>query len=417
MGSQLAQSDQHSRTDVHGIDRLWLKALLRLSRRIEVGQLQIRLPDGDSVTVTGRTEPQHRAVLHIHRARAARRLLVSGTIGFAEAYMDGDWDTPDLAGLIALALQNEAAVGPAVDGIAATRWLHRLRHLARRNSRRGSKRNIAYHYDLSNAFYTRWLDATITYSSALFRTADEDLEAAQLNKYRRLADVLELRPGQHVLEIGCGWGGFAIFAARNYDCRVTGLTVSREQWTYARERVERSGLANRIDIRLQDYRDVTGEFDRIASVEMFEAVGETYWPTFFDTVRARLRPGGIAGLQIILIAEERFARYRRNADFIQHYIFPGGMLPSPEAMRRQVTRAGLYLADRFGFGSSYARTLAAWQQRFQRAWPEIECAGFDRRFKRMWEYYLAYCEAGFRTGALDVAQFRLEKRGAAAPAT
>jgi cyclopropane-fatty-acyl-phospholipid synthase len=284
-----------------------------------------------------------------------------------------------------------------------------LRHLARRNTRRGSRRNIAFHYDLGNDFYALWLDPGMTYSSAVFDAAGQSLQDAQDAKYRRLAESLDLKPGHHVLEIGCGWGGFAMTAARDYGCRVTAITLSGEQRRYAEERVRRAGLSDRIEVRLQDYRDVTGRFDRIASIEMFEAVGEERWPIFFNTVRERLKPGGVAGLQVITIEDGRYEAYQRSADFIQRYIFPGGMLPSPSALAAAIDRAGLTLNNVFAFGPSYAETLAAWQGRFQRAWPQIRQLGFDGRFKRLWEFYLAYCEAGFRAGAIDVAHYRIER--------
>ena len=275
----------------------------------------------------------------------------------------------------------------------------------------GSARNIAYHYDLGNAFYAEWLDPGMTYSSAMFADAGDDLETAQRRKNRSVAELLELAPGHELLEIGCGWGGFAEYAAGERGAKVTGLTISHEQHDYATARLARAGLAGRAEIRLQDYRDVAGTFDRIASIEMIEAVGEKHWPTYFARLRSLLRPGGIAVLQAITIADHRFESYRRCPDFIQRYIFPGGMLPSPSVMRQAAARAGLAFVEGPRFAQSYARTLALWQERFQSAWPRIAAPGFDRRFKRMWEYYLAYCEAGFRSGNLDVGHYRLERRG------
>jgi cyclopropane-fatty-acyl-phospholipid synthase len=296
------------------------------------------------------------------------------------------------------------------------RWLDRLRHRLRPNSRRGSRHNIAAHYDISNAFYGCWLDGAMTYSSALFRDGGETLEAAQLAKYHNLAHLLGLKPGQHVLEIGCGWGAFAIIAAKDYGCRVTAVTLSREQQAFAVQRVRAEGLESRVEVRLQDYRDVDGVFDRIASIEMFEAVGEAFWPAYWGVVRQRLKPGGVAALQVITIADDRFARYRRGADFIQCHVFPGGMLPSPSALRAEIAAAGLTLTDEERFGASYARTLEIWRQRFEAAWPEIRAHGFDERFRRLWLYYLAYCEAGFRTAAIDVAQYRITAPPPALPA-
>ena len=386
------------------------RILASIAHRLHVGQLSLVLPKAGNQVVTGAEHPELRAVIDVkHPAALVRKLVFNGSTGIAEAYVDGDWDTPDLVAFLQLALVNEEALGRFVQGTGLALLARRLRHLARANTRRGSRRNIAFHYDLGNTFYARWLDPGMTYSSALFDAAELSLEDAQDKKYRNLAESLGLRAGLHLLEIGCGWGGFALMAARDYGCRVTAITLSKEQLRYANERVRAAGLSDRVEVRLQDYRDVAGQFDRIASIEMFEAVGEEHWPLFFDTVRERLKPGGVAGLQIITIEDDRFEQYRQGADFIQRYIFPGGMLPSPSALTREVDRAGLTLCDVFAFGSSYAETLAEWQLRFQRAWPQIRRLGFDGRFKRLWEFYLAYCEAGFRAGAVDVAHYRIER--------
>lgn len=386
----------------------WIRILLEMAARIEVGQLSLILPDGNNHVFSGPGGAEPRAILELKHPRAVRKLMFGGENGFAEAYMGGDWDTPDLRALLRLAQVNEAALGPSINGVALARLVDRVRHRARPNSRHGSRRNIAYHYDLGNRFYALWLDPSLTYSSALFDAHGMSLEAAQQRKIRRIAETIDLRPGQHVLEIGCGWGGFALMAAREYGCRVTAITISKAQFDHVRTRVRDAGLEDRIAVRLQDYRDVEGCYDRIVSIEMFEAVGEEHWSTFFDVVRRRLKQGGIAGLQIITIATDRFARYRRGADFIQTYIFPGGMLPSPARLANEIRRARLCLTDVHAFGKSYAETLAQWHERFQRAWPQIRQLGFDQRFKRMWAFYLAYCEAGFRTDAIDVAQYRIE---------
>jgi cyclopropane-fatty-acyl-phospholipid synthase len=379
--------------------------LSRLADRLQRGRLTLVLPDGSTRSVHGAEPSPLVAVMQIRRLRVMRRLVTGGTTGFAEAYMDGDWTTPDLASLLALCAANEPALGGLVRASRWARLRDRVFHATRANTRRGSRRNIAYHYDLGNAFYERWLDPGMTYSAAMFPEAGLTLEQAQLVKYRRLADQLDLRPGHRVLEIGCGWGGFAEVAAREYGCHVTAVTLSREQFAYARRRMAAAGLDHQVDVVFRDYRQIEGTFDRIASIEMFEAVGEPYWSTFFDVVRARLTPGGRAGLQIITIDDDRFERYRKGADFIQRYIFPGGMLPSPSALTRAITGSGLRLAGSETFGHAYAETLARWGRRFQRAWPQIRPLGFDARFKRMWEFYLAYCEAGFRSGPLDVGQY------------
>lgn len=387
----------------------WLRMLASLAARIQVGQCTLVMPGGRRLSAEGSRERWLRTVVEIHRARAARRLMLRGTVGFAEAYMDGDWSCRDLPAFLELALRNETAIGERAEGLGLMRWIHRLAHRLRANNRRGSRRNISRHYDLGNEFYGLWLDRDMTYSSALFAAKDEPLAAAQDRKYRQLADMLALQPGQHVLEIGCGWGRFAEIAAGEYGCRVTALTLSRAQAAHARRRILAAGLTDRVNVRLQDYRDVSGQFDRIAAIEMFEAVGEDYWQGFFDVLRERLAPGGIAAMQVITIDDSRFERYRRGADFVQSYIFPGGMLPSPAVLVDHVRRAGLALDRWVSFGNSYALTLQRWQRRFQEAWPLIRTQGFDDRFKRMWEYYLAYCEAGFRAGAIDVCQMRIER--------
>jgi cyclopropane-fatty-acyl-phospholipid synthase len=306
-------------------------------------------------------------------------------------------------------LGNADALQEKLTGNPVFRFVARLGHMLRRNSKSGSKRNIEYHYDLGNSFYRRWLDPTMTYSSARFAHKEQDLSSAQINKYRSLAEGIDLKPEHHLLEIGSGWGGFAEYAASEIGCRVTGITISKEQLAFARERMEKKGLGDKVDIRYQDYRDVDERFDRIASIEMFEAVGEQYWPAYFDKIRNCLKPGGKAGLQIITIADRSFAAYRRRADFIQRYIFPGGMLPSPSVLKQQVQRAGLTWAGNLEFGLDYAETLRQWRERFRAAWPDIQHQGFDERFRRMWEYYLAYCEAGFRSGNIDVTQVTLAR--------
>ena len=385
----------------------WTGALLALAQRIEFGQLSLVLPDGTNRVFTGNRHLDVRAVLNIRRPDAVRKVLLGGTTGFGEAYINGDWDTPDLYSLLKLTLVNEPILGSQVQGVGVVMWLERLRHRLRANTQRGSERNIAFHYDLGNDFYEMWLDPSMTYSSAVFNSPQQSLESAQETKNRQLAKLLDLQTGQAVLEIGCGWGGFAAMAARDYGCRVTAITLSREQQDYARKRLQEAGLSDRVDVRLQDYRDVTGTYDRIASIEMLEAVGEEYWSTYFDVLRDRLKPSGVAGLQVITIENSRFEQYRHGTDFIQRHIFPGGMLPSPTILSRHIDEAGMKLTDTIPFGESYAETLGIWQRRFQHAWAQIHDLGFDERFKRMWEFYLAYCEAGFRTASIDVGQYRI----------
>jgi cyclopropane-fatty-acyl-phospholipid synthase len=294
-------------------------------------------------------------------------------------------------------------------GIAPLEWARMMTHKLRANTRKGSRRNIAAHYDLGNAFYSQWLDPTMTYSSAVFENPNQSLEDAQRNKWRKLAQMLDLREGMHVLEIGCGWGGFAMFAAREYGCRVTGITLSTEQLAFAKKAAAEAQFSHLVDFQLIDYRDVSGSFDRIVSIEMFEAVGEEHWPSYFRVVRDRLKPGGVAALQIITVEDRRFEEYRGQVDFIQMYIFPGGMLPSPSALKREAAQQGLGFETARTFALSYAETLRRWREVFDARWETIQPLGFDERFKRMWDYYLASCEGGFRAGSIDVGQFRLTR--------
>jgi cyclopropane-fatty-acyl-phospholipid synthase len=363
------------------------------------------LPDGERLTFRG-DEPGPEAVFDVHRTRVMRRFLLGGHLAFGEAYVDGDWDSPDVAALLLYFLNNERFFH--LEGSFVLRALQRILHRLRDNSRRRARDNVAAHYDLGNAFYARWLDPGMTYSAGCFEPPDCDLETAQTSKYRRMVELADIRPGHRVLEIGCGWGGFAEYAAR-CGASVVGLTLSRAQLDYARSRIARAGLADRVELRLQDYRDVAGTFDRVVSIEMIEAVGEAYWRTYFDKIRAVLEPGGRAALQAILIDEARWAIYRNSPDFIQRYIFPGGMLPTPGRLRAAIEQAGLAWAADHGFAADYARTLRLWRERFVAAWPDIAPLGFDARFCRLWTYYLSYCEAGFGFGSIDVRQIALTR--------
>ncbi|MFD1379819.1 class I SAM-dependent methyltransferase [Fodinicurvata halophila] len=340
--------------------------------------------------------------MQVYNAQFLPRFLLGGSNGFAQAYMAGHCDSPDLPAFLHLAALNMEYWSETLRGNAVYRGLQRMFHLARPNSRNGSKRNIAYHYDLGNDFYRAWLDESMTYSAALFEGTGQSLAEAQVAKYRRMAEYAGIQAGDHVLEIGCGWGGFAEYLARAYNARVTAITISDEQYAYACERIRRAGLEHLVEIRHQDYRDLDERFDRIVSIEMLEAVGERYWPLFFERLRACLKPRGRAALQVITISNRHFERYRRGADFIQRHIFPGGMLPSPEVLQAHIRQGGLVCTTDRGFGPDYARTLAIWRARFEAAWPRLDPGAFDERFRRMWTYYLAYCEAGFRTGRIDV---------------
>ena len=392
-----------------GLPRYFARAFA-MARGLQRGRLDLVLADGRQFRVEG-AAPGPIAEVHIHDDDVFARLLREGDMGFCDAYLDGDWSTPDLQALMDLLSDGNDGVYDGYPGAWLAQLFERARHWLRRNSRRQARRNIAHHYDLGNDFYRLWLDETMTYSSALFHTGQEPLERAQEAKYAALIDRMNVAPGAHVLEIGCGWGGFAEYAARERGLRVTGVTISREQYDHASARIRAAGLEDRVELRLQDYRDTRGQYDAVASIEMFEAVGEAYWPVYFDTLRERLNPGASAVLQIITIAERRRAAYRRKVDFIQKHIFPGGMLPSPEDLRREVARAGLGWNGTYEFGESYSQTLRRWHGSFNDSWGEVARLGFDDRFRRMWNFYLTSCAAAFHAGNCDVTQIAVTRPG------
>ena len=389
--------------------RAWLR---RIEKDIRHGTLELDLPDGNRYTITGHESSAPVADIKIHSYRALRRLLLQGDLGFAEAYLAGDWSSDNLNELFAFGIANERKLGEFNSRWSLNRLLARVRHYLNNNSRSQAKRNIAYHYDLGNDFYTQWLDSSMTYSAGIFPSGDEangiELQAAQHNKYARLANTLDIEDGDHVLEIGCGWGGFMQHVLENHAARVSGVSISKEQCAYANERLQNLPAGARGEVLFQDYRDLSGQYDKIASIEMFEAVGEKYWPVYASKLKQLLKPHGIAALQIITIDEKRFEKYRHSTDFIQRYIFPGGMLPSRTALKQLMQEHGLKVTDEYRFGRDYAETLRRWRVNFDAAWPDIEKLGFDARFKRMWHYYLAYCEVGFDHGAIDVVQIRVE---------
>lgn len=395
-----------------------LRQLCRIASRLSVGTIDLIAPNGDQFRFQGpdnaeqaasdRIAPPH-AVMIIKDPTFVRRLIIGGDLGFAEGYMRKEWDTPDLSKLMMFLAANHRSGHKLVPGRPFLRIWQRIRHQLNRNTRLGSKRNIHAHYDLGNAFYNAWLDRSMTYSSAVFEAGDNDLESAQRRKYQRLAEVTDLRPEHRVLEIGCGWGGFAEYAAREIGCHVTGLTISREQFDFACKRIQEAGLSDRVSIELRDYRDEAGSFDRIVSIEMFEAVGEAYWKVFFQQMRDRLVAGGKVGLQLITIRDEAFQGYKREIDFIRRYVFPGGMLPSNAILKDLSAEFHLPIVLDKGFAEDYAKTLVIWRDRFLDAWPKIAPLGFDERFQRLWTYYLTYCEVGFATRNIDVRQMVFHK--------
>ncbi|MEA1013065.1 cyclopropane-fatty-acyl-phospholipid synthase family protein [Sphingosinicella sp. LY1275] len=383
------------------------KILDRIDAGLLEGGIDATLPDGAHRILGGRA-PGPLPVVHVHHWRALVRLVTSGSVGWYKAWALGEWTSPDPVPLFDLFMRNGESLGAVARAKGVWRFVNRFAHLFRRNSKANAKKNIAFHYDLGNDFYREWLDPSMTYSSAMFAGGDT-LEAAQQRKIHALLDRLDLKPGQRLLEIGCGWGALAIAAARDYGVEVVGLTLSTEQKAWAEAAVARAGLSDRVEIRLQDYRDVTGTFDAVASVEMVEAVGQDYWPSYLQSIARVLKPGGRAALQLISIREPLFDAYAASADFIQTYVFPGGMLISEPRFRAIAERAGLEWRDRTGFGLDYAETLRLWRERYDAAVAEGRLPGFDDAFHGLWRYYLMYCEGGFRGRGIDVAQVTLVK--------
>ena len=385
------------------------RAVFRLLQRLRHGSLDLQMPDGSSAHFGNKSDDGPRAALRLRNWNVCSAVLRSGDIGFAESYIAGDWTTPDLTVLLTLFIANRDEVEAIVYGSWWGSALYRLKHLFNRNSRQGSKKNIHAHYDLGNEFYRLWLDPTMNYSSAWFEgDRSRPMPDAQHAKVRRALREAGVKPGDRVLEIGCGWGALAECAAREFDAKVTGVTLSSEQLEWAKSRLADAGLQG--DLRFQDYRDIAdGPFDAIASIEMFEAVGREYWPSFFATVRSQLKPGGKACIQSITIADRYFERYVKSTDFIQQYIFPGGLLPSPSAFREAAAQAGLRVVNELDFGLDYAETLRRWRESFLGQEQRVRRLGFDARFMHIWEFYLAYCEAAFATGNTSVMQFTLQR--------
>lgn len=388
---------------------LFFRFICALAAKIRRGALVFVLPDGRALKFAGIEETDSVGVIVVKDYAFARRAALRGDIGFFESFADDDWDTPSIADCLYVFARNADYVREAFVGSPLFAWVDYVKHLFNSNTKAGARRNIHYHYDLGNAFYEKWLDRTMTYSSARYPSPGADLSAAQTNKYHTLAETMALKPGEKVLEIGSGWGGFAEFAAKQVGAEVTGVTISKEQYDYACARIQREGLGEKVTFELRDYRDIDGRFDKIASIEMFEAVGEKYWPAYFDKLREALKPGGVAGLQIITIADRFFDTYRRSVDFIQRYVFPGGMLPSPTVLKGRIEEAGLVWRSASSFGEDYARTLREWHDRFLAAWDDIRPMGFDERFRKLWRFYLGYCEAGFRAQTTDVSQIAVAR--------
>ena len=387
------------------------RTVFALLKNLQHGTLDVQMPDGTQARFGSGGADQPKAALRLIDWRVCSAALKRGDIGFAEAFIDGHWTTPDLAALLRLFIANRNAMESVIYGTWWGSLMYRLKHLLHRNSRSGSRKNIHAHYDIGNSFYRLWLDETMNYSSALFEgDFSRPSVQAQTAKVRRALAECGVGAGDRVLEIGCGWGALAQEAAATLGARVTGVTLSTEQLAFAQERMRRLGVAERADLRLQDYRDIDdGPYDAVASIEMFEAVGREYWASYFQTVHRQLKPGGRACIQTITIRDDLFERYLKSTDFIQQYIFPGGLLPSPQAFRAEARKAGLEVINEFAFGPDYAETLRRWRADFLSRDGQVRQLGFDTRFMRIWEFYLAYCEAAFDTGNTNVMQFTLHR--------
>jgi len=387
---------------------LRVRPFVRHIGRISEGTLTLVTPEGYRHEFGDGSQP--RVTLELLSWRALRRIFRNGDIGLAESYRDGLIRTDDLTALLRLGIRNQAALEKAIHGNRLLNLGYRLRHLLRRNTRRGSARNIEAHYDLGNDFYRLWLDSSMTYSSARFeQSLHGGLLQAQEAKYRRMLELVDARPGDLVLEIGCGWGGFAEYAASR-GVRVHGLTLSHQQLAYARERIKSAGLDGMAEFELTDYRQMRGQFDHIVSIEMLEAVGEDYWPIYFNQLQRLLKPGGRVAIQSIVIDDDLFERYRQGTDFIQQYIFPGGMLPSPGRLQQVAQQCGFEIGSQERFGADYGETLRRWRNRFEQQLPAVRALGFDHAFVQLWRFYLAYCEAGFDEGRIDVMQVQFQRR-------
>ena len=386
----------------------YFPAVFKMMDALKRGRVDVILPDGRHFRAEG-AAPGHVAEITVHNPDLFARIVREGDLGFCDAYLDGWWTTPDLMAFMDLIHDDAEEIYDGFPGQFLVRTFERIRFWLQSNSKKQARKNIEYHYDLGNDFYSLWLDDTMTYSSAIFETGQESLEKAQISKYASMVDQMGVKPGDHVLEIGCGWGGFAEYAAAERGLRVTCLTISKEQFKYAVDRIEKAGLSDRVTFKLQDYRDETGIYDGIASIEMFEAVGEQYWPVYFKTVRERLKPGRNATLQIITVADRRWEVYKRGPDFIQKYIFPGGMLPSPSKLREVITRNGLSVVRSIEFGHSYDQTLRRWHETFNAKWDRVAALGFDDRFRRMWNFYLTSCAATFASENCDVTQITITR--------
>ena len=384
----------------------WEILLLKGIKKFSYGSIQIEFSDGYIENIKAK-KPGPKAMLKINKPNAAKEIIQGGSVAFAESYINKDISTDNLTNLIHYCALNNDQAESTFNISILKKIVHKIFHYKNKNTKNQAKRNISFHYDLGNKFYEYWLDKTMTYSSAIFNNKSIELEAAQNNKYKKLAELSAIKNGDQILEIGCGWGGFAEFIGNNYDCNLTAVTISREQYEYTKKRIFDANLSHKIEVLLCDYRNITGKFDKIVSIEMFEAVGKQYWNTFFKKIENILKPKGSISLQLITIDDNIFDVYKTNPDFIQKYIFPGGMLPSDKILKELINKTSLKINSIDSFSKDYAKTLNIWNKEFNKKWDKIEKLGFDENFKLLWNYYLSYCEGGFLSKNIDLKQIKL----------
>ena len=392
----------------NNLDKTLDKLLNNFLSKIKYGNLEVRFPSGEKKIYSG-IDDGLCASIHIHNYSFLSYILKRGSVGFAEAYMRGFYSTSNLTNLLLLSHKNERYFLNNISSNIFYLTFSKIKHFLNNNSKSQSKKNIKYHYDLGNRFYEKWLDKSMTYSSAIFDNKNTNLLDAQHNKYKKIADSLSLNENSKTLEIGCGWGGFSSYIAKNYKCDVDAITISKEQFDYTASKIQKEGLGEKVAVHFKDYREINKKYSNIASIEMFEAVGKKYWNNYFDIIQNSLSENGKAALQIITINENRAKDYQNKPDFIQQYIFPGGMLPTKKQLENSAKDVGLKCLEILSFGKSYAKTLNIWNSQFQNSWNEVSRIGFDYRFKRMWEFYFSYCETGFLSSSTDVSHFLIKK--------
>ena len=392
----------------NNLDRTLEKLVKNFLSKIKYGNLEVQFPSGEKKIYLG-IEDGLNATIHIHNYNFLSYIFRRGSVGYAEAYMKGFYTTNNLTNLLMLSHKNEKYFLDNIKSNIFYLSLSKIKHFLNNNSKSQSKKNIKYHYDLGNKFYEKWLDQSMTYSSAIFDNKNTNLLDAQHNKYKKIADSLSLNENSKTLEIGCGWGGFSSYIAKNYKCKVDAITISREQFDYTASKIQKEGLGEKVTVHFKDYREINTKYSNIASIEMFEAVGKKYWNNYFDIIQNSLSNDGKAALQIITINESRAKDYQTRPDFIQQYIFPGGMLPTKKQLEISAREVGLKCLELLSFGKSYAKTLNIWNSQFQDSWSDVSRFGFDNNFKRMWEYYFSYCETGFLSSSTDVSHFLIKK--------